>query len=185
MESSEPRLKGDRAVLVGPVISGFVCLKFKYHMYGQHTGALAVYQHGSGVLRHRLWMRQGNMGNLWRDAYINIDCREPHYQVNGKSERGGGVALLRPELPWNQGMKGRDSASALSSRHLWGLGFDPLNRHHMWVEFDSSSFLWFSFVCKTYHVKFQLYVNLWIRWLSSAQRFLQGIDGWMVLRSLM
>ncbi|XP_031559470.1 MAM and LDL-receptor class A domain-containing protein 1-like [Actinia tenebrosa] len=89
VEASEPRLKEDRAVLVGPVISGFVCLRFKYHMYGQHTGALAVYQHGSGVLRHRLWVRQGNMGNLWRDAYLNIGCKEPHYQIEFEAIIGG------------------------------------------------------------------------------------------------
>lgn len=81
VESSEPRLSGDKAILVGPVLSGSVCLSFRYHMYGQHIGSLSVFKHGSGVHRQLLWQRKGNKGNLWRRATINIDCKEPTFQV--------------------------------------------------------------------------------------------------------
>lgn len=81
VESSEPRLAGEKAILTGPELSGSVCLSFKYHMFGKDIGSLTVFKHGSGVHRQRLWRRKGNMGNLWRNATINIDCREPLYQV--------------------------------------------------------------------------------------------------------
>ncbi|EDO39436.1 predicted protein, partial [Nematostella vectensis] len=81
VEASEPRMPGDKAILVGPVLRGQVCMRFKYHMYGDHVGSLTVYKHGSGVQRHQMWRRTGNRGNIWRDAYVNFRCDGPLFQV--------------------------------------------------------------------------------------------------------
>ena len=68
IETSSPRVQGDYARLTSPMqqFSGFMCLRFFYHMYGATIGRLYVTINGRSV-----FSRSGNQGNKWIEAGIN------------------------------------------------------------------------------------------------------------------
>uniref|UniRef100_A0AAQ5ZBT8 MAM domain containing glycosylphosphatidylinositol anchor 2a n=1 Tax=Amphiprion ocellaris TaxID=80972 RepID=A0AAQ5ZBT8_AMPOC len=83
IETSRPRLDGDKARLLSPTFnmnaksssSGpSYCFSFYYHMYGKHIGALNVFlrQKGQTVTDTSVWSLIGNQGDRWRQAKVNI-----------------------------------------------------------------------------------------------------------------
>uniref|UniRef100_A0A3Q2QCN2 MAM domain containing glycosylphosphatidylinositol anchor 2 n=1 Tax=Fundulus heteroclitus TaxID=8078 RepID=A0A3Q2QCN2_FUNHE len=87
IETSSPRLEGDKARLMSPnfnILSKGVsssassnptyCFTFYYHMYGRHIGALNIFlrQKGQTLTDTLVWSLTGNQGNNWRQARVNI-----------------------------------------------------------------------------------------------------------------
>ena len=89
IESSEPRMKGDKAVMVSDLLSGQQCMQFKYHMYGEDVGSLSVYRRG--ILQ---WKESGNHGDQWLEGQVDLDCSIEEYHVCSKLllEQKGGKA---------------------------------------------------------------------------------------------
>ena len=60
------------------VASGYVCMKFRYHMPGSQGGTLRVFskefltQHES-----ELWVKSGNQGRSWKSAKVTIPASRP------------------------------------------------------------------------------------------------------------
>uniref|UniRef100_A0A8B9RQ75 MAM domain-containing protein n=1 Tax=Accipiter nisus TaxID=211598 RepID=A0A8B9RQ75_9AVES len=86
IETSRPRLEGEKARLVSPVFSvapknpygatnTAYCFSFYYHMYGQHIGSLNVYLRlkGQTAIENPLWSSSGNKGQHWNQARVNIN----------------------------------------------------------------------------------------------------------------
>ena len=67
IETSSPRRLGDNAKLNSPLLSfsGYMCLRFFYHMYGSTIGRLNVMIDG-----RRVFSASGNKGNKWYEARI-------------------------------------------------------------------------------------------------------------------
>ena len=74
IETSSPRIQGEKAYLVSPQVSGVQCVKFSYHMNGSQVGSLKVYQ-DTGALKV-VFTKYGSQGNQWKKAQV---------QVNGNS----------------------------------------------------------------------------------------------------
>ncbi|XP_074184297.1 MAM domain-containing glycosylphosphatidylinositol anchor protein 2 isoform X3 [Rhinolophus sinicus] len=85
IETSRPRLEGEKARLLSPVFSiapknpygptnTAYCFSFFYHMYGQHIGVLNVYLRlkGQTKIENPLWSSSGNKGQRWNEAHVNI-----------------------------------------------------------------------------------------------------------------
>lgn len=85
IETSRPRLEGEKARLLSPVFSiapknpygptnSAYCFSFFYHMYGQHIGVLNVYLRlkGQTTIENPLWSSSGNKGQRWNEAHVNI-----------------------------------------------------------------------------------------------------------------
>ncbi|XP_054581392.1 MAM domain-containing glycosylphosphatidylinositol anchor protein 2 [Eptesicus fuscus] len=85
IETSRPRLEGEKARLLSPVFSiapknpygptnTAYCFSFFYHMYGQHIGVLNVYLRlkGQTTMENPLWSSSGNKGQRWNEAHVNI-----------------------------------------------------------------------------------------------------------------
>ncbi|XP_060031575.1 MAM domain-containing glycosylphosphatidylinositol anchor protein 2 [Erinaceus europaeus] len=85
IETSRPRLEGEKARLLSPVFSiapknpygptnSAYCFSFFYHMYGQHIGVLNVYLRlkGQTTIENPLWSSSGNKGQHWNEAHVNI-----------------------------------------------------------------------------------------------------------------
>eukprot|EP00794_Sanderia_malayensis_P018554 gene18554-20418_t len=84
IESSSPRLNGDKARLVSgkwlqPIsIRSPTCLRFFYHMYGHTMGTINVYIHYVEMDDATLiWQVQGNQGQRWNEAKIPINAVKP------------------------------------------------------------------------------------------------------------
>ena len=61
IETSFPRQPGDNAKLVlKQLVSGMVCLKFFYHMYGSDMGSLNVFSGNKTI-----FTTSGDQGNVW------------------------------------------------------------------------------------------------------------------------
>lgn len=73
IETSRPRQLGDVAILQSKLFlpSGERCLKFYYHMYGDHIGALRVLYSSDGVDTN-IWEKKQDQGNQWLLARINL-----------------------------------------------------------------------------------------------------------------
>ena len=67
IETSSPRVRGDYAILISPMMkfSGTNCLKFSYHMYGTTIGRLDV-----SINSRNVFSTSGDHGNNWYDANI-------------------------------------------------------------------------------------------------------------------
>ena len=67
IETSSPRRPGDNAKLNSPLLSfsGYMCLRFFYHMNGSTIGRLNVMIDG-----RRVFSASGNKGNKWNEARI-------------------------------------------------------------------------------------------------------------------
>ncbi|KAM7403795.1 hypothetical protein PAMA_004297 [Pampus argenteus] len=107
IETSRPRLKGDKARLLSPTFnmgsksfssSGSVstnptyCFAFYYHMYGKHIGALNVIlrQKGQTVTDTSVWSLTGNQGDRWWLAKVNIHPNTA-FQMVMEGVRGAGI----------------------------------------------------------------------------------------------
>ena len=71
IETSSPRVQGEKAYLVSPQVSGTQCLKFSYHMYGANMGSLLVYQN-MGNQMVELFKKSGDQGDQWKKAEVQI-----------------------------------------------------------------------------------------------------------------
>ncbi|XP_067033839.1 MAM and LDL-receptor class A domain-containing protein 1-like isoform X2 [Acropora muricata] len=76
IESSEPQMLGDKAILKSDLLAGQQCMQFKYHMHGADIGSLSIYRRGL-----LMWKESGNHGNQWLDAHIDLDCSITEYNV--------------------------------------------------------------------------------------------------------
>ncbi|XP_048830839.1 MAM domain-containing glycosylphosphatidylinositol anchor protein 2 isoform X3 [Brienomyrus brachyistius] len=85
IETSRPRLEGEKARLLSPTFNvapkspygatnSAYCFSFYYHMYGKHIGTLNVYlrQKGQAASDSPIWTLSGNQGDRWRQAKVNI-----------------------------------------------------------------------------------------------------------------
>ena len=72
IETSSPRVRGDKAYLVSPPVSGIQCLRFSYHMYGSSIGSLIVFQDVNGQ-SIELFKKSGNQGNVWKKAEVETN----------------------------------------------------------------------------------------------------------------
>lgn len=95
IEASD-RNVGDYADLDSPSFnSGTYCLKFWYHMYGQHIGKLEVHnvlQNGNSFLRWTKSREGANGVNEWRSDTVefNIDPSvSPRWRIRFRGIRGG------------------------------------------------------------------------------------------------
>ncbi|XP_035658185.1 MAM and LDL-receptor class A domain-containing protein 1-like [Branchiostoma floridae] len=77
----------DRARIVSPDVTvpaaQTKCLKFWYHMYGSHVDAFNVYWQVGGALGTAIWTRQGDQGNLWTEASIDISAGQGQVVLEG------------------------------------------------------------------------------------------------------
>ncbi|XP_054653024.1 MAM domain-containing glycosylphosphatidylinositol anchor protein 2 isoform X2 [Dunckerocampus dactyliophorus] len=98
IETSRPRLEGDKARLLSPSFNmgsrsgATYCLAFYYHMYGKHIGALNVLlrQKGQTATDASVWSQSGNQGDRWRRAAISIRPTAA-FQVVMEGVRGAGI----------------------------------------------------------------------------------------------
>ncbi|XP_055876552.1 MAM and LDL-receptor class A domain-containing protein 1-like isoform X1 [Biomphalaria glabrata] len=92
IESSRPRMMGNKAKLRTPVLGGEGrrCLTFYYHMFGDHIGSLTVRMVNiiSGV-DHILWAASGNKGNQWFVQQVDYSVQEAH-EVSFEASVGPG-----------------------------------------------------------------------------------------------
>ncbi|XP_031553545.1 uncharacterized protein LOC116290605 isoform X2 [Actinia tenebrosa] len=63
---------GDIARLVSPVFTNVSCLKFYYFMYGMDIGGLEVITKIGNNAPTKVWLLDGNQGNMWKFAMIPI-----------------------------------------------------------------------------------------------------------------
>uniref|UniRef100_A0A8C8RM21 MAM and LDL receptor class A domain containing 1 n=1 Tax=Pelusios castaneus TaxID=367368 RepID=A0A8C8RM21_9SAUR len=102
IESSEPQVFQNRAVLLSPVFNATFangnksCIfHFHYHMFGKHIYKLSVFQRMlSNMKGHLLWQKFGNQGNRWIRRILNITSSKP-FQWKGD-------LLLSPVVPASQ-----------------------------------------------------------------------------------
>uniref|UniRef100_A0A673MWH0 MAM domain-containing glycosylphosphatidylinositol anchor protein 2-like n=1 Tax=Sinocyclocheilus rhinocerous TaxID=307959 RepID=A0A673MWH0_9TELE len=105
IETSRPRLEGDKARLLTPSFNvapknpyGNVatnptyCFSFFYHMYGKHIGTLNVYlrQKSQTGQDTSVWTLSGNQGDRWRQARVNINPTSS-FQMVLEGIRGSGI----------------------------------------------------------------------------------------------
>ncbi|XP_078692072.1 MAM and LDL-receptor class A domain-containing protein 1-like [Branchiostoma floridae x Branchiostoma belcheri] len=84
IETSSPRVQGDIARLISPVLTPDTrCLEFWYHMYGDSTEELNVYQRSTSStdLGTPVWSQTGDQGNVWKQATVNIVAARNFYVV--------------------------------------------------------------------------------------------------------
>ncbi|XP_044534861.1 LOW QUALITY PROTEIN: MAM and LDL-receptor class A domain-containing protein 1 [Gracilinanus agilis] len=94
IESSEPQVFQNRAVLLSPVLNGTndkSCIfRFHYHMFGKHIYRLAIYQRiWSNTRGHVLWQIFGNQGNRWKRKALIITSIQP-FQILVEASVGDG-----------------------------------------------------------------------------------------------
>nr|XP_058972703.1 MAM and LDL-receptor class A domain-containing protein 1-like [Pocillopora verrucosa] len=88
IETSTPRRKGDRAVLLSPRLKGPYCLRMHYHMLGVNIGSLRVYKNstsGNSVV----FSVDGNKGDQWYSAEYSLTGPE-QFQLAFEAVRGNG-----------------------------------------------------------------------------------------------
>ncbi|KAK7142254.1 hypothetical protein R3I94_011819 [Phoxinus phoxinus] len=105
IETSRPRLEGDKARLLTPSFNvapknpyGNVapiptyCFSFYYHMNGKHIGTLNVYlrQKSQTGQDTSVWTLSGNQGDRWRQARVNINPTSS-FQIVLEGIRGSGI----------------------------------------------------------------------------------------------
>ncbi|XP_078144064.1 MAM and LDL-receptor class A domain-containing protein 1-like [Centroberyx gerrardi] len=96
---------GDLSFLISDVLqpaTGGHCLKFWFHMYGNHIGTLKVYINDrkihtggdeEGILQ---WTETGNQGDKWQEASVSVEHQQPFWFVfvyQRGVNTGGDVAL--------------------------------------------------------------------------------------------
>lgn len=74
-ESSQPRVEGDRAVLLSPSLVGPYCLRMHFHMMGTDIGSLNVYKVTTSS-RTTVLSTSGNKGDKWYMAQSSLTGSE-------------------------------------------------------------------------------------------------------------
>ncbi|KAL4613096.1 MAM domain-containing glycosylphosphatidylinositol anchor protein 2 isoform X3 [Arapaima gigas] len=103
IETSRPRLEGEKARLLSPTFNvapknpygttnSAYCFSFYYHMYGKHIGTLNAYlrQKSQTMLESPIWTLSGNQGDRWRQAKVNIHPTSS-FQMVLEGIRGPGI----------------------------------------------------------------------------------------------
>ena len=67
IETSSPRVRGDKATISTPYLNGPQCMKFSYHMYGLDIGSLNIFANNQ-----RIFSKSGNQGNQWVSVKTQI-----------------------------------------------------------------------------------------------------------------
>ena len=83
LEASAPRLEGDIARLISPVLkAGNSCLTFYYHMFDveKDLDKVVFAQLKVKVDGKSVWQTSGNHGNRWYKAMASINSENP-FQV--------------------------------------------------------------------------------------------------------
>ncbi|XP_013393211.1 MAM and LDL-receptor class A domain-containing protein 1 [Lingula anatina] len=83
IEASSPRRPGDRAVFSSQSFNPHAnarCLRFWFHMLGNHVGTLRVSLSVNG-LDSSLWQLSGNQSNSWKQASVPIAPQKSAYKV--------------------------------------------------------------------------------------------------------
>ena len=82
IETSSPRVDGDKARLIGPSYPPTTtsCLKFYYHMNGSSINTLNVYIRTGTALGSPVWSLVGDQGDQWSLARITV-ASESVWQV--------------------------------------------------------------------------------------------------------
>ncbi|XP_051254884.1 MAM domain-containing glycosylphosphatidylinositol anchor protein 2 [Dicentrarchus labrax] len=145
IETSRPRLDGDKARLLSPIFNmnsksssssssatnnPTYCFAFYYHMYGKHIGALNVFlrQKGQTVSDTSVWSLTGNQGDRWRQAKVNIHPTTA-FQMMMEGVRGSGIEgdIAIDDVTIEEGEckdpppKNLRSPAPPSSPHIWQL----------------------------------------------------------------
>ena len=63
---------GHRAMLMGPLMCGRMCLQFYYNMYGKRMGSLNVYKREGIQNDDMIWTLSGNQGKDWHEAIVDV-----------------------------------------------------------------------------------------------------------------
>ncbi|XP_040207739.1 MAM domain-containing glycosylphosphatidylinositol anchor protein 1 isoform X3 [Rana temporaria] len=101
IEASLPRKAGDRARLISPMYNVTMtkmkppkapsyCISFYYHMWGRHIGRLNVLLRAFNTGDMQLWSLNGDNGNKWQLANIQINPTRP-FQVIFECITGNGM----------------------------------------------------------------------------------------------
>ncbi|XP_072014818.1 MAM and LDL-receptor class A domain-containing protein 1-like [Amphiura filiformis] len=95
LESSSPRLQGDRARLGSFIIdatqTGECTIRFYYHMFGPNIGTLSVHTRDSinGPLQ-TVWSKSGNIGDFYERVEVALYWAQP-FQVIIQATVGDGI----------------------------------------------------------------------------------------------
>ena len=60
IETSSPRVRGDKAKILTPYLNGAQCMKFSYRMYGRDIGSLNIF-----AKNQRIFSKSGDQGDKW------------------------------------------------------------------------------------------------------------------------
>ncbi|KAM5130008.1 MAM domain-containing glycosylphosphatidylinositol anchor protein 2 [Mantella aurantiaca] len=103
IETSRPRLEGERARLLSPVFNiaqknpygssnTAYCFSFFYHMYGRHIGSLNIFLRLKGQTNTEIpiWSASGNKGEQWHQARLTIHPTAS-FQIIFEGVRGPGI----------------------------------------------------------------------------------------------
>ena len=94
IEASYPRQPSDKARLVSPKIKSInsMCLRFWYHMYGEHIRTLNIYIRHSKRKETILWSRTGTLDRKWYAGKVNfysVSSTQIIFEgIRGKGYRG-------------------------------------------------------------------------------------------------
>lgn len=78
LESSYPRSKGEKAVLVSEYFNAaYNCLSFKYHMLGENMGRLDVFTEDTEGSSRLVWRLAGNQSTTWEVARAKLLNERP------------------------------------------------------------------------------------------------------------
>ncbi|XP_037551175.1 MAM domain-containing glycosylphosphatidylinositol anchor protein 2 isoform X1 [Nematolebias whitei] len=147
IETSRPRLEGDKARLLSPTFNmnskNFIssssvgnsptyCFTFYYHMYGKHIGKLNIFlrQKGQTLTDTLVWSLSGNQGNYWRQARVDIHPTAA-FQMVMEGVRGPGIEgdIAIDDVTIEEGEckdpppNNLRSLAPPSSNHIWHLCF--------------------------------------------------------------
>ncbi|XP_064185854.1 MAM domain-containing glycosylphosphatidylinositol anchor protein 2 isoform X1 [Anguilla rostrata] len=103
IETSRPRMEGDKARLLSPTFNiapknpygttnSAYCFSFYYHMYGKHIGTLNAYLRlkAQTMTESPIWTLIGNQGDRWKQAKVNIHPTAA-FQMVLEGVRGPGI----------------------------------------------------------------------------------------------
>ncbi|XP_058525682.1 MAM and LDL-receptor class A domain-containing protein 1 [Ochotona princeps] len=94
IESSEPQMFENKAVLLSPILNVTgkegCTFRFHYHMFGKHVYRLAIYQRiWSNTKGELLWQIFGNQSNRWIRKNLSISSKQP-FQILLEASVGDG-----------------------------------------------------------------------------------------------
>uniref|UniRef100_A0A665U900 MAM domain-containing glycosylphosphatidylinositol anchor protein 2-like n=1 Tax=Echeneis naucrates TaxID=173247 RepID=A0A665U900_ECHNA len=166
IETSRPRLEGDKARLLSPTFninsktsssssaavtnSPTYCFAFFYHMYGKHIGALNVFlrQKGQTVTDTSVWSLSGNQGNSWSQAMVNIHPTTA-FQMVMEGVRGSGIEgdIAIDNVTIEEGECKEPPPKSEFNKHIsrkWWISFSPLTPRSTVLYQEVGGVFWFS-----------------------------------------